>query len=47
MGMLTLLPDNGSLGWPSWSSTGEFTLVVQIRESLHADKLSYPREPGL
>jgi hypothetical protein len=35
-GELTLGPANGSVGWPSQSSAGLLTLVVQIRESWHA-----------
>jgi hypothetical protein len=37
---LTLIPANGSIAWPSQSSTGELALVVQIRENQQADMLS-------
>jgi hypothetical protein len=36
--------DDGSTGWPTQSSAGELTLVVQIRDSQQADQLSY--HPG-
>jgi hypothetical protein len=39
-GALTLPPVDGDTGWPSWSSAGELTLVIWIRES-HADQLNY------
>jgi hypothetical protein len=40
-GEMTLPPANGSIGWPSQSSDGEITLVVQTRESQQTDHLSY------
>jgi hypothetical protein len=44
-----LLPLNGDIRLPSWSSTGEFALVVWIRENQHVDQLSYypGPDPGL
>jgi hypothetical protein len=48
-GELTLPPAYGGFGWPSQSSTVEFTLMVQIREKQRADQLSYDPgpDPGL
>lgn len=37
-------PCPGNLRWPIQSSVGEFTLVVQIIETLQADQISY--HPG-
>lgn len=44
-GEMVLPPADGCIGWPSQSSTGKLTLVVQIRESQQTDHLSY--HPGL
>jgi hypothetical protein len=46
---LDLFPADGSTGWSSWSSAGELTLVVQIRQSQCIDQLSYHPgpDPGL
>ena len=33
-GELILPPANGSIRWSRWSSTGEFVLVIWIRENL-------------
>jgi hypothetical protein len=46
---VTLPPADGSFQWPSWSSAGELILVIWLRESLHADQLSYHpcTDPGL
>lgn len=48
-GVLTLPPADVSIGWPSQSSSGELTLVVQIGDSQLADHLSYHTgpDPGL
>jgi hypothetical protein len=35
----------GEVGWPSWNSARELSLVVQIKESQHADQLSSHPSP--
>ena len=47
--VLTLPPEDRSIGWPSWNSSGELALVAQIRESWWLDQLSYQPgpDPGL
>jgi hypothetical protein len=42
--LLNLPPADGSIGWPTESSSGELVLVVWIRESWCTDQLSY--QPG-
>ena len=44
-GELTPPPANSCPGWPSQSNVG-VTLVLQIRESQHADQLSYHPGPN-
>ena len=40
----TWLPVSCGIGWPSYSSVGEFTVVLEVRESQQVDQLSY--HPG-
>lgn len=41
---LTLPLEDSSIGWPSWNSSGELLLVVQIKESWWDDQLIH--HPG-
>jgi hypothetical protein len=49
LGELALPPADGVIGWLCWSSARELPLVVQIRESLQTNLLSYYPlpDPGL
>ena len=48
-GELTLLSADGSIGCPTWSSAGNFIVLVKIREIWPADQLRYHSgpDPGL